>query len=312
VNKDAVDFVGQRSALLSLVEIGLGSIVHGLNIPFGGHFLSLYQAFFLTRSCEAARPFHLEKRAPMLISNVAAVLKSLSPAGNKLGPMLSISMQGLLYSVGLWVGGANRFGQSLGAVLLGLWAFVQPLVTYYLFFGADLYASFAYFVNKAVPFASTVVIPILIAVVAIKMLLSLFVVWLGHQRAAGTTLSQLEHRALRLGERAAVGRLSATHPGRFAALRGALRDLTRPLFLVCLAMTGLFLYYSQGNALRVWLYLLRPLAVAFIFFYFSRSRFLIRFAERLEGTSLTFWGRSFRSALEEIRRRTTLVPAEST
>jgi hypothetical protein len=74
--------IGKKAALLSIVEIGLGSFLHAFSIPFAGHFLSLNQGFILTRAAIETN----DRRSPGIISAVAALLKSLSPAGKKLTP----------------------------------------------------------------------------------------------------------------------------------------------------------------------------------------------------------------------------------
>ena len=71
------------------------------------------------------------------ISFITAVMKSLSPAG-KLGPMMSISSQGLLYSLGVFVGGVGTTGKVIGMILLSLWAFIQPFISYFLMYGAEI------------------------------------------------------------------------------------------------------------------------------------------------------------------------------
>lgn len=145
---ERVEILGKYGAILSLMEIGLGSLLHVFHIPFGGHFMSLNQGYLLCRLSIQTQvrwmPYH--------VSNVAAVLKSLSPAGQKLGPMLSLSMQGLLFSMGTGLFGINLVGLILGMVLLSFWAFIQPLVTYYFFFGDKLIDAADFLFKKTLPF----------------------------------------------------------------------------------------------------------------------------------------------------------------
>lgn len=49
----------EKAVNLSLIEVFLGSFLHLLHIPFGGHFLSLNQGLFLTRNSyeKPNRPF---------------------------------------------------------------------------------------------------------------------------------------------------------------------------------------------------------------------------------------------------------------
>ncbi|MFP5459829.1 MAG: hypothetical protein ACLGG7_13920, partial [Bacteriovoracia bacterium] len=105
--------IGKNAATLSLIEVGLGSLLHGLKLPFSGHVLSLNQSFILTRATLTSG----ERRDAAVISTTAAILKSLSPAGKKLTPMLAIAVQGQLYYLGLLVAGTGVIGQLLGSLL---------------------------------------------------------------------------------------------------------------------------------------------------------------------------------------------------
>ena len=99
MEKDNTEEIGKQIASLALIEVGLGSLLHSLKIPLSGHFLSLNQTAFLSRSS-----FKLNsKKAPLEISLTASILKSLSPAGKKLTPMLAIAAQGLLFYIGIMI-----------------------------------------------------------------------------------------------------------------------------------------------------------------------------------------------------------------
>src|SRR5688572_22233186 len=132
-------FVGRHAALLTVVEVGLGSLLHGLRIPLSGQILSCNQGFLLCRAVKEAGPDERSRFLPATISNVAALLKSLSPAGKKLTPMLAISSQGLLFSLGCILLGPNFLGCLLGISLLSLWAFAQPILIAYVLFGSVLF-----------------------------------------------------------------------------------------------------------------------------------------------------------------------------
>jgi hypothetical protein len=294
--QDRIDFLGLKVANLSLVELGLGSLIHGLKIPLGGNFLSLYQTFFLTRSSIEAKPIGLEKRSPYLISGISSVLKSLSPAGARLGPMLAISVQGLLFSLGVFAFGAQLVGYLVGAVLAGLWAFLQPFLTYFLFFGTDLARAVTYFVTKVFPFHVIWLKSLIVAVIGLKIALSVLSVTLAYRWIA--RIHPLEARMLLAGK--GLARQAMTAPKRVpeSAWRLALRDLCRPLFLISLAMTCAFVYYTQNDATHVWIYALRPVSVGFLFFYLSRSAVLLRWLSRFEGTTAS----AARSAIRELRR----------
>ncbi len=178
--QERVELVGKYAAILSLIEVALGSVLHSFRIPFSGSFLSLNQGYLLCRASVEAKAKGM-KSVSYSVSNVSAVLKSLAPAGKKLGPMLSLSAQGLLFFFGEFLLGSNLAGWMLGMALLGLWAFVQPLITYYLFFGGELFRALAYLLEKALPrigLEPTQLWWIFGAVVGVKILAGVALAWL--------------------------------------------------------------------------------------------------------------------------------------
>ena len=140
--------VVKRSVELSIIEVVIGSILHGLKIPMSGHFLSLNQGAFLSKSYNNSFSRSIAAKTTFEISFITAVMKSLSPAGKKLGPMMSISSQGLLYSLGVFVGGVGTTGKVIGMILLSLWAFIQPFISYFLMYGTEILSALAYFEKK--------------------------------------------------------------------------------------------------------------------------------------------------------------------
>ncbi len=294
-----IELVGKYSAALSLIEVALGSVLHAFYVPFSGNFLSLNQGFLLCRASVEARNQNLG-RVGYGISNVSAVLKSLSPAGKKLGPMLSLSAQGLLFSTGEILLGSNLAGWMLGMVFLSLWTFLQPLITYYLFFGTELFKAVNYFVEKTLPFHGLNgkrIVMLVLAVVLVKILAALFLAWLAW-RSHGR--SRLQDRLLRMAQEQGVKPLAEQNEK--GALSGALRDLTRPLFLGSLLLTAFFLYFSERTVASMCWVLLRPLAIGFLFFYLSRALPLDRWLTRLHGTRSEGFAKACQSALSQLRQ----------
>jgi hypothetical protein len=81
----------------------------------------------------------------------------------------------------------------------------------------------------------------------------------------------------------------------------AFKDLFRPLFLVSLATTGVFLYFSQHDYAKIAWYLLRPIAIGFIFFYISRTLTLDRWLMKIENGKLRSFSLGCQTALAKIR-----------
>lgn len=302
-----IELVGRYAAVLALIEVSLGSLLHVFHIPFSGNFLSLNQGYLLCRATiEAVKSGTGQERSVGLgISNVAAVLKSLAPAGKKLGPMLSLGMQGLLFSLGVGVLGANLPGLITGMVLLSFWTFLQPLITYYLFFGSRWFEALDFLFEKTVPYTGITLDKLLLifaAVVVVKVFAAIALAVVAWRNAGG---SAFQDRLLTLAIEKGVKPLE----GKPGAKRGhpallALRDMLNPLFLFSLFATGFFLYFSQAQAgEKIWM-LMRPLAIGFLFFYFSRTLLLDRWLARMEGSRFESFGRSCQRALGELRRVT--------
>jgi hypothetical protein len=274
------------AAIMAAVEILLGSILHGLRIPFGGNFLSLVQSCFLTVAARAGRSRMQSVKMPFYVSSISSCLKSLSPAGNKLGPMLSIWMQGALFSSGVAVFGKNPVGTAIGGALLSLWAFVQPVLTLYLFFGSSLNEGFLFFLQK---FESKMGVDkeslawVFAAFVIAKVLIAIFL--------CGIVIPLYEHRFLRFS----LSKFSQHHNqiGSRLTSRGqqqknqsiywlALKDLLQPLFLFSFLLGLLFFWFSvSDHAMFIWL-CLRPVAVAYLFFVFCRSSLLHMLPAKLQ------------------------------
>lgn len=259
----------KRAAQLSVAEIGLGSIGHGLKIPLTGQLLSLNQLGFLLNAINRDR---LSRSATFEISTISALLKSFSPAGQKLGPMLSIAMQGFLFWLGISVFGLNIVGQMIGALLLSLWAFIQPFITLALIYGFDLSKLSDFYFEKIKDDYSFIALSLVYAiatVVALKMIIA-FVM---------TVLSRIYEKPLQLlnSQRAAQYlKLNPSSEKSASALRATLSDMTRPLFLLSFTLMLVFLWQSNGTlGEKIWMGL-RPLAAAFVIFYLLRSPWVAR------------------------------------
>ena len=259
----------KRAAQLSIAEIGLGSIGHGLKIPLTGQILSLNQLGFLLN---AVNRDGLGKSATFEISSISAILKSFSPAGQKLGPMLSIAMQGFLFWLGIALFGLNIVGQCIGAVLLSLWAFIQPFVTLALVYGLDIEKLTAFYSDKIkddYEFLALSLVYALVAVILVKVILALAM-------TVVSCLYKKEIRILSADQAAKYLKLHSVSPQPMSPLKGALKDMTRPLFLLSFALMLIFLWQSNGSlGQKIWMGL-RPLAFAFVLFYVLRSPWVAR------------------------------------
>ncbi|MEA9357655.1 hypothetical protein SHI21_15605 [Bacteriovorax sp. PP10] len=298
-----IELVGHYGATLSLIEVGLGSLLHAFKVPFSGILLSLNQGFILCRAAILSREIPQNLWTTYSISNVAAVLKSLSPAGKKLGPMLSLSMQGLLFNIGILLFGTNPVGLCVGMALLSVWTFLQPLVTYYLFFGKELINAVEYLYEKTLPYhglKAESLLWIFLSLVAAKMLLAMILAIIAWRTQGETIYGKNYEEGLIKLAREKGAKISDERKSGNAAWM-AFKDLLRPLFLVSLLTTGVFLYFSQHNYAQIAWYLLRPIAIGFIFFYISRTLTLDRWLMKIENGKLRSFSLGCQTALAKIR-----------
>lgn len=296
-----IEILGNFAALLSLVEIGLGSFLHVLRIPFSGILLSLNQGYLLCRLTLMTKNDEKNEWAAFSVSNISAILKSLSPAGKKLGPMMSLSMQGFLFNLGSFLFGKNLLGMIIGMTLLSLWTFIQPVITYYLFFGEKLFGALEFLYEKSLPYHQikpSSLIWFFIFLVVVKIIsswgLAIFA-WKNQNKKLYP--ENYEEKFLKWGRE----KLSKKKIGESKAFFLACKDLLNPLFIFSIILTAFFLYFGNYGKSEISWYLLRPIAIGFIFFYISRTLTLDRLLKKCEGGVFNSFSISCQSALAKIR-----------
>lgn len=270
------DLIAQDAAVLSACEVGLGGILHGLKLPLSGYFLSLNQIFLLSRSVLKTK----SQTAAFSISSIAAVLKSLSPAGKKLTPMLAISAQGLLFSLGTFIFGANLTGVLVGGVLASVWGFLQPFLIYYFIFGSKLIDALRYFWEKLEGMAyfsffhGTSLAGFVLALISLKALLAAAAALLAYLLPE-SAFQKWQAKVLTAARRSPKN--PAREPMENEKREGAwenafasLRSLLNPLFLFSLAVTVLFFLLAETPRSALYWVALRPLALGFLLFFSFR------------------------------------------
>jgi hypothetical protein len=125
-------------ALWGTVEVTLGSFLHTLRLPFSGALLAAFGASLLV----AQRQVAPARGLTVATACIAALCKSLSPGGVILGPMVGITVEGLLVELALLA--APRFAGSalLAGALAVVWAVFQKVLVQFILYGAtavDLY-----------------------------------------------------------------------------------------------------------------------------------------------------------------------------
>lgn len=292
MEKEQTKLIGEHAAFLSLIETGLGSLLHGLRIPLSGQFLSLNQIAFMARISSKSK----SKEAPLQISVISSLLKSLSPAGKKLTPMLAILAQGFFFSAGLTLFGMNIFGFIIASLLSAVWAFVQPVLIIYLIFGKDFLNVVEYFnkeISKVIHFELKWLLPLFVGFVLIKLIAGVavcFVAIRAKEEQFDRWQSKLIHE-IKPKEQKNVS----------SPLVMALKDLMTPLFLISLGLTAAFFIFSESTHVQLIWGLLRPIAVGFILFYLVRVYPVENFANVFEKLGWKDFARHFKAAILTIK-----------
>lgn len=254
----------EKAVKLSLIEVVIGSTIHALHIPFGGHFMSLNQGLFLTRFLRDSTSRFSAVKMVMEVSSVTSIMKALAPVGKKLGPMISISMQGFLYMLGILSFGRGLFGQMLGMALLSVWAFIQPLITFFIIYGQDLTSAIAYFNEK-----QGSLLAILYWVIAGKAIVAALVP-LVLRFISDERIERYEDKLANM----TVAKKKRTQTS-------AWRELFRPMFLLSLALMITYFSLTGESAIAIFWKCLRALAIAFIIFYLARNPYVHKIFAKL-------------------------------
>lgn len=116
------------------LEMTVGSALHAAKIPLTGLVMSSLQgAMMVFAGSGLSQPGRV-----VWVPFISGGLKALSPAGNRLRPMLAIVMQGVLFGASVQALGWNLLSLALGGALIGAWAALQGFFLQYLLLGGDL------------------------------------------------------------------------------------------------------------------------------------------------------------------------------
>ncbi|HTY58607.1 MAG TPA: hypothetical protein VMF59_07295, partial [Bacteroidota bacterium] len=278
-------------------ESTVGAVLHGVQAPLTGLFMSSMQSVIMTYAASGLR----ERTRVVWVPFISASLKALSPAGNRLRPMLAITMQGLLYGTALTVFGWNMFAAALGGFLVGAWSALQGFALQFLFVGGDLVKAYdaiiawgAKLLNVGTPGLVVLVALWSAACGGVSSALTL-IAWKRRTRMPG----RLRDAVFR--KRGKGVALDGKPAGRIEAMKKGLRDLLRPLFWFPVALVVGFTLAS-GSPLESALWIVvRAAGIGFVLFSVVRLLDMHRFIAWLQ--SRGHWGPAlaYRHALERIR-----------
>lgn len=272
--------VGWFGALAGAIEVGAGSVVHGAKLPMGGLGMATTQAAVLTR---AAQPM-VDRSRVAWVAVLSAAIKSLSPAGQRLRPMLAIVMQGWLYARALRLFGWNLAGVMIGGFLMGTWAGSQGLLTQWLLFG-DALTTALQTLNQEATTMLGLPTPRLWVVIATWLALH------GGVVATGTALAWRRPLQGSMGSGLPAWFVPLSMPTRRGwgeALLHAFRDMLRPTFWVpLLLIVAALAWAGQSRESLIWV-ALRAVLIAWVMFVLVQRLDLPAMPGRLR--QLGMWG----------------------
>ena len=233
---------------------------------------------------------------------IAALLKSLSPAGKRLTPMLAISMQGFLYSIALLFFGSGYVGSLVAIMLLSLWAFAQPVLLYLLVFGKSAIDVAQYFFTKV-----QAVVPItedhLFTAVGFLILTKLVLASLVNHFVFFKRDDECESyfKGLIKSFDKVQPKKGPIPNGYWARTKLVLKDMMKPWFIITMVFMLLFFYLSQPEDVQLFWFMLRPLACGFLVFYALRFLPVDRWLQKSVGRTGSTGSQVFNRAIQYIK-----------
>ncbi len=116
------------------LEMTAGAALHAAKVPLRGMAMSSLQAAMMVfAGTGLSQPGRV-----VWVPFISGGLKALSPAGNRVRPMIAIIMQGLLFGGAVQGLGWNFPGLAVAGALVGAWAALQGFLLQYLMMGPEL------------------------------------------------------------------------------------------------------------------------------------------------------------------------------
>ena len=127
-------FVTTFGALWGAFEVTVGAFLHSLRLPMGGVLLAGLSGVLLV----AGRQVFPVRGSSLAAGVVAALLKSLSPGGVILGPMLGIFTEAALVELALLPGSQSLLTTAAAGALATAWAGLQGVATALVVYGTPI------------------------------------------------------------------------------------------------------------------------------------------------------------------------------
>ncbi len=117
------------------IEIVAGSFLHNLKIPFSGTFLTLISITLVIGFYQIWKQPGIIWRAGI----ITALMKSISPSAVILGPMIAITMEGVVLEFSVRLLGKNLVGYAIAGALTMLGALMHKIIHLFMLYGWDIF-----------------------------------------------------------------------------------------------------------------------------------------------------------------------------
>ena len=127
------------------IEIIAGSFLHNLRIPFSGTILTLISIILVIGFFQIWPKYGIIWRAGV----ITALMKSISPSAVILGPMIAITLEGLIMEFVVRVAGRNITGYIGAGMLTMVGVLIHKVVRLFLLYGWDIFLIYEEMFNFA-------------------------------------------------------------------------------------------------------------------------------------------------------------------
>ncbi len=296
LNKLDGEDIGIFSTINGVTEVTFGSTLHAMRFPLKGHILVGLQNFFLVLFGK-----ELKGRGIFWISLISACMKSFSPAGGRLKPMIYIFLQGVCFSFPVSIFGWNFVSALVGSMLMQIASLCFKFLSAYFIFGTTVFDSYLNGINRILSFLSlpsVSLLGVLLFLLLSKLIVGLFVVVIGYSFDFSKLLFRWRHRVARLEDNCEA--ISENNSWKQAML-GGLRDMILKRFLLPFIFTLMIIYFFSNLSIQgITSVTIRAFVLSWIAFVISRRINYQRIIGYLNRKELGHIARAMESAVRTV------------
>ncbi len=289
--------IGIFATTSGIMEITVGSIMNVIRNPFRPTVMPLLQNFLLILFAK-----ELKGRGTFWIVFISAGLKSFSPMGSKLKPMLYITVQGLSFWLPQAIIGWNFISAFIGSLMLGLSTMVLSLILDYITFGMaiiDSYINSFDFVFKwlnipSISFFTVLAIMALIKIVMFSIMapIAYFYDFSAPLKKWLSKVDEIDSKQIELLE----------NPTWIQSLKGALKDISLKFFVIPFIFSALLIFFfsnlSTAGFIQV---MMRGLLISWFGFLIARRINFVKIIKFLKKRKLDHIANSLDAALKKVQ-----------